>query len=100
MILLWIFILFCYIAFLLLPTLCLLRILIVIIIVLFENIFRVTVVRTVLQSMPQLLHVYPSYLPYTFTLPVLDSTCLTSLLDMKHKIVLICCMSSCRTSGA
>jgi len=46
-------------------------------IVLFENIFRVTVVKTVLQSMPQLLHVYPSYLPYTFTLPVLDSTRLT-----------------------
>lgn len=60
-----------------------------IIIVLFENIFRVTLVKTLLQNTPQLLHVYPSYLPYTFTLPVLDSTRLTSLLDMKGKIVLI-----------
>jgi len=71
-----------------------------IIIVLFESIFRVTVVKTVLQSMPQLLHVYLSYLPYIFTLSVLDSTQLTSLLDMKGKIVLICHVRACRTSGA
>lgn len=71
-----------------------------IIIVLFENMFRVTLIKTVLQSMPQLHHFYPSYLPYIFTLPVLDSTQLTSLLDMKGKIVLICHTGACRMSGA
>lgn len=71
-----------------------------VIIVLFENIFRVTLVKTVLQSMPQLLHVYPSYLPYIFTLPVLDSTQLTSLLDTKGKIAPVGGMRACRTSGA
>lgn len=75
-----------------------------IIIVLFESIFRVTVVKTVLQSMPQLLHVYLAYLPYLFTLPVLDSTQLTSLLDMKgdgdedqpHSLVMLCLVYCCQ----
>jgi len=53
-----------------------------IIIVLFQNIFRVPVVKAVLQSMPQLLHVY------------------TSLLHMEGKIVPIRHMRACRTSGA
>ena len=71
-----------------------------IIIVSFENICRVTLVETVLQSMPQLLHFYPSYLPYIFTLSVLDSTQLTSLLDMQLKVVPIYGMRACRGSGA
>jgi hypothetical protein len=73
MILLWILILFCHIAFLLLPALRLLKTY-AIIIGLFENVFRVTLVKPVLQSMPKLLYFYPTYLLHIFTLPVLDST--------------------------
>jgi len=45
-------------------------------------------------------HFYPAYPPYIFTLSVLDSTQLTSLLDMKGETVPIHCVRVHRGSGA
>jgi len=59
-----------------------------------------TLVQTVLHNMLQMLPFYPAYPPYIFTLSVLDSTQLTSVLDMKGKTVPIHGVRVCRGSGA
>jgi len=72
----------------------------VIILTIFKNIFRMTLVKTVLHNMLQMLPFLPCYPPYIFTLSVLDSKQLTSIFDMKGKTVPLHGMSICRGNGA
>ena len=72
----------------------------VIILTIFKNIFRMTLVQTVLHNMLKYSNFYPVYPPYIFTLSVLDSTQLNSVLDMKGKTVCVHGVRVCRGSGA
>jgi len=59
-----------------------------------------TLVQTVLHNMLKYSNFYPVYPPYIFTLSVLDSTQLNSVLDMKGKTVCVHGVRVCRGSGA